>query len=90
MPNSLNDSFTDQDIVNEMLKDSKTGLNGLTMALTEAANPQLRLLLTDHLNMCIEDHFKLSDMAIQKKWYKADLEPMAMLQEDIKSAQMMI
>ena len=90
MPNSTNLKLTDQDIVNEMLKDSKTGLNALTMALTEATNPQLRNMLADHLNTCIEDHFKLADMATQKNWYKANLEPMALLKEDISSAQMMV
>ena len=69
MPESSS-SLNDQDIVNDMLKDSKFAIQSLAVALGESTTPLFREKLVDQINGCIDDHFRLSDLAIQKNWYK--------------------
>jgi similar to spore coat protein len=71
-----NMSLTEKDIALDMLKDSKFGLTGLTMALAESSNPQLRQMLGTQLNNCVASHHKLSDIAINKGWYQVYTFPM--------------
>jgi similar to spore coat protein len=81
-----NMSLSDKDIAFDMLKDSKFGLTGLTMALAETTNPQLRQMLGAQLNNCVVSHHKLSDIALNKGWYQAYASPMQQMQTDIQDA----
>jgi len=79
-------SLNDQDIVNDMLKDSKFGIHSLTVALGESSSSQFREKLVNQMNSCIDEHFRLTDLAIQKNWYQPNLPPDQQLQQDISSA----
>ena len=78
-----NAALSDKDIVYDMLKDSKFGLLGLTFALSECTNQQLRLILMDQFNRCIMDHHALTDLSMKKDWYDGYTAPMDQLRIDL-------
>jgi similar to spore coat protein len=80
-------SLSDKDIAFDMLKDSKFGLTGLTMALAESTNPQLRQMLSTQLNGCVLNHHKLSDIALRKDWYQAYATPTQQVLTDVQDSQ---
>lgn len=80
-------NLSDKDIAFDMLKDSKFGLVGLTMALAESTNPQLRQMISTQLNSCVINHHKLSDIALRKDWYQAYASPTQQLQVDVSDSQ---
>lgn len=80
-------NLQDKDIALDMLITSKSDIGMLTKAITETTNPQLRQMLTNQLNTCINDHFRLSDMAINKGWYNAYANPQQQVQQDVIEAQ---
>jgi similar to spore coat protein len=75
--------LSDKDIVYDMLKDSKFELIGLTFALAECNNPQLRLILLDQFNRCVIDHHALTDLALKKNWSTANAAPLDQIQIDL-------
>lgn len=82
-----NSSLSDKDLALNMLNDSKSDITMLSKAVTETINPQLRQILTNQLNACINNHFTLSDMAIQKGWYNAYANPGQQIKKDMQEAQ---
>jgi len=84
MPNI---NITDKDIVTDLLKDSKFAIHSLTVAVSEASNPELREMLTNYLNAAIDDHFKLTDMAASKNWYNPALAPLDQVKQDLAESQ---
>ncbi|WP_461613233.1 spore coat protein [Clostridium sp. Marseille-QA1073] len=80
----------DKDIALSALTASKADISSLSKAIPEATNPQLRQMLTSQLNSCINDHFKLSDMAISKGWYPAYATPEEQLKNDLTKADKVI
>lgn len=84
---SNNGGLSDKDIALDMLIGSKFEIEALAKTITETTNPQLRQMLTSQLNMNINEHFRLSDMAINNKWYDAYATPQQQVQQDIKEAQ---
>jgi similar to spore coat protein len=81
-----NNSLADKDLARELLASSKNDITMLSKAITETANPQLRQILTNQLNACINDHFQLSDLAIQKGWYNAFTSPGQQIKQDLQEA----
>ena len=75
--------LSDKDIIYDMLKDSKFGLIGLSMALSECSNPQLRQILLSQFNRCANDHHALKDLALKKDWYPANVAPLDQIQIDL-------
>jgi len=73
----------DRDVSYEILKDSKFSISCLTKTAMEAANPQLRELLSSELTASLTKHFELSDIMIKKNWYSATDDPNQQLQKDI-------
>lgn len=73
--------INDQDIMTKMLADSKAALHCQTVALAEASNSQLREIWTSHLNTAIDEHFKLADIVVGKK-YDANPDPIEMIKKD--------
>jgi len=76
-------SLNDKDIVNDMLKDSKFTIHSLAVALGEATSSGFRERLVNQMNSCIDEHFQLSDIAIQKKWYQPSLPADQQLQKEL-------
>lgn len=77
----------DKDIAMDMLTSSKTRIRILTKAAVEAINPQLRQILSCELTNSINEHFKLSDMAVNKQWHNAFADPVQQIQQDAAEAQ---
>lgn len=80
-------ALSDKDIAADMLKDSKFDLIGLTLAISESTNSQLRQILTKQFNECANDHFKLSNLAINNRWYPAYQNPMRQMQTEYRESQ---
>ncbi|MCT8977783.1 spore coat protein [Clostridium sp. CX1] len=80
-------SLNDKDIALDMLISSKMDISSLAKTITETTNPQLRQLLSAQLTNCINQHFRLSDMAINKQWYNAYANPQQQVQQDVKELQ---
>jgi similar to spore coat protein len=80
-------SMLDKDLATELLMSSKNDIVLLSKAVTETANPQLRQILTNQLNACINEHFQLSDLANQKGWYNAFASPGQQIKQDLQEAQ---
>ncbi|KUO62575.1 MAG: hypothetical protein APF84_02165 [Gracilibacter sp. BRH_c7a] len=73
--------INDQDILAKMLADSKAALHCQTVALAETTNVQLREIWTNHLNTAIDEHFKLADIAVNKR-YNSNPDPVQMIRKD--------
>lgn len=80
-------TMSDKDIASDMLKDSKFGVSMLSMAAAEATNPQLRQLINGQLTASVNEHHRLSDIAIKKGWYKPYPSPQEQLSNDYKESQ---
>ncbi len=78
-------SLNDQDIINDMLKDSKFAIHTLTKAIGESTSSVFREKLVNLMNSCIDEHSKLIDFAIQKNWYQPNLPPDQQLQQDVNT-----
>lgn len=82
-----NSALNDKDIAMDMLITSKGDITSLAKAVTETTNPQLRQILSSQLTNCINEHFRLSDIAINKQWYNAHANPQEQIKQDIQEMQ---
>jgi Spore coat protein len=82
-----NNSLNDKDIALDMLVGSKFRIEALAKTITETTNPQLRQMLSGQLNMSINEHFRLSDIAINNQWYNVQATPQQQVQQDVKDAE---
>jgi similar to spore coat protein len=82
-----NSFMPDKELAADLLLSSKNDITMLSKAVTETANLQLRQILTNQLNACINEHFQLSDLAIQKGWYNAFASPGQQIKQDLQEAQ---
>lgn len=80
--NVMGNNLTDKDIASDMLKDSKFGITTISMAAAEATNSELRKILNGHLTATVNEHHRLSDIAINKNWYKAFDTPQQQLKNE--------
>lgn len=78
--------LNDQDMITDMLKDSKFALSSLAMAISETSTPELRQILKRQMNEACKAHFRLSDIAINNDWYKPNLTPYEQIQYDYEHA----
>lgn len=84
---STENSPNDKNIALDMLMSSKASVETLAKVVVEARNPQLREILSGQLTNAINEHFNLSDMAINKQWYNVNLSPEQQIQQDVTEAQ---
>lgn len=84
---SSENSVNDKNIALDMLMSSKANVGIIAKAAVEAVNPQLRQILSSQLTNGINEHFSLSDMAINKQWYNVNLNPEQQIQQDVTEAQ---
>lgn len=82
-----NNSAKDKGIALELLTMSKSDIVALASVITEITNPQLRELLGSQLTNSLNEHYKLSDIAVNKQWYNAFSTPQQQLQQDVEQAQ---
>lgn len=88
--NNDNSALEDRELALDMLTASKNDITMLSKSITETTNAELRRTLTNQLNACINDHFQLADMAIQKGWYNAFASPGQQIKQDMQEAQNII
>jgi similar to spore coat protein len=82
-----NNSAKDKGIALELLTMSKSDIVTLASVITEITNPQLRELLGSQLTNSLNEHYKLSDIAVNKQWYNTFSTPQQQLQQDLEQAQ---
>ncbi|WP_315071725.1 spore coat protein [uncultured Clostridium sp.] len=80
-----NNQLTEKDIAIDLITSSKTTITTLAKVLTETTNPQLRETLKNQLTACVNSHYRLSDISINKGWYNANKNPQEQLQQDLSS-----
>lgn len=85
-----NDKLEDRDIAQDMIKDSKFSVTSLSLAVSEAVNPQLRQMLKQQLDEAVNEHFQLSDTVIEKGWYPAQDEPLEQLRQGYEKSQKLV
>lgn len=61
--------MTDQVIVTDFLMSAKAGIRNYTIAITEAATPELRAVLREHLQAAIQTHENITSYMMSKGYY---------------------
>jgi similar to spore coat protein len=82
----INNSLGDREIASDMLKDSKFAVISLGKTVTEITNPELKALMISHLMTAIKQHHQLSDLLIERDWYKPFLNPIQQVSDDMLMA----
>ncbi|MGG4393503.1 spore coat protein [Paenibacillus thiaminolyticus] len=77
--------ISDQVIATDMLITAKAGVRNLAVALTEAATPEVRNVLKQHLDTAIQTHENLTAYMMNKGYYHP-YNVQEQLQVDMKSA----
>lgn len=80
-----NNKLTEKDIALDLITSSKATVTTLAKVLTETTNSQLRDTLRGQLTACVNSHYRLSDIAINKGWYNAHQDPQQQLQQELSS-----
>lgn len=80
--------MTDQVVAMDFLLAAKSGVRNYAMALTEAGSPEIKAILTKHLDEAIDMHEKISQYMIERGWYDPwDVEEQRKLdQQNIQTA----
>ncbi len=65
------DALSDQIVAMDLLIAAKSGVRNYAMAVTEAGTPEIKELLTRHLEEAIEMHEQVSGYIVEKGWYHA-------------------
>lgn len=84
-----NNSYTmsESDIGIELLINSKAEIDQLTKAVIEAVNPDLREILRNQLDACINEHYRLVDIVSDNGWYKTYSNPQIQIKQDLNQVQ---
>ncbi|WP_312891091.1 spore coat protein [Clostridium thailandense] len=82
-----NNNNNDKNIALDMLVSSKASIVTLAKAAVEAVNPQLRQILSCQLTNAVNEHFRLSDIAVNKQWYNSNPNLEQQIQQDVKEVQ---
>lgn len=64
-------ALSDQVIAADFLNSIKTGIKSMSSALTEAATPEVRQVLRNHLNDALNTHEQFTNYMGNKGWYDA-------------------
>lgn len=64
------DKLTDQVIATDFLIAAKTGVRSYAMAVTEAATPELKTMLTKQLDEAIDTYEQIATFMTDRGWYK--------------------
>jgi similar to spore coat protein len=65
------DALSDQVVAMDLLIAAKSGVRNYAMAVTEAGTPEIKKMLTRHLEEAIEIHERVSAYMVEKEWYHA-------------------
>jgi len=79
-------NITEQIVAQDLLLATKTGIRSYSIALSEAATPEVRNVLRRHLNDAVDFHEKITNFMLQKGWYQA-YNPQELIQMDMQASQ---
>ncbi|ABR36720.1 spore coat protein [Clostridium beijerinckii] len=85
MDQKKNNSLSEKDIALDLMTSSKATITTLAKVLTETTNSELRDTLKGQLTACVNSHYRLSDIAVNKGWYNANQDPQQQLQTELSS-----
>lgn len=63
------DTLTDQIVAMDYLNTVKSGVRNYAMAVTEAGTPEIKAVLTRHLEEAIDMHERIMAYMIERGWY---------------------
>ncbi|NLG25940.1 MAG: spore coat protein [Clostridiales bacterium] len=72
--------FTDQDRLDDLLSQEKQLISAYSTFIPEASCPQLRQVLTDNFNGCVQNQFTVFDQMSQMGWYPTKPAPVPDIQ----------
>lgn len=61
--------MSDQIVASDMLITAKSGVKDLAVAITEAATPEIRNVLKQHLDTAIQTHEAITSYMVEKGFY---------------------
>lgn len=84
--NAQGQNLSEQIIAADFLNGIKSGIKSMATALTEAASPEVRQVLRNHLNDALNVHEQFTNYMQSKNWYDAyNIEKQ--IQMDLQNAQ---
>ena len=79
--NQANQSmFNDQNRLDDLLSQEKYLIGSYSTFIPEATCPQLRQVLTDNFNGCVQNQFTVFDQMTQMGWYQTKSAPVPEIQ----------
>ncbi|QOR67436.1 spore coat protein [Cytobacillus suaedae] len=63
--------LTDQVVAMDLLISAKSGVRNYAMAVTEAGTPEIKKILTRHLEEALDMHEQILSYMMDKGWYHA-------------------
>lgn len=64
-------ALTDQIVATDLLISAKSGIRNYAMAITETGNPEIKEIISRHLDEALDMHEIISSYMIEKGWYHA-------------------
>ncbi|MCJ8009038.1 spore coat protein [Lederbergia wuyishanensis] len=65
------DALTDQVVAMDLLIAAKSGVRNYAMAVTEAGTPEIKEILTRHLEEALDMHEQITNYMVENGWYHA-------------------
>lgn len=65
------DALTDQVVAMDLLNSAKSGVRNYAMAVTESGTPEIKAILTQHLEESLNMHEIITNYMMEKGWYHA-------------------
>jgi similar to spore coat protein len=78
-------TLSEKEIAFDLILSSKAEIATLAKVLTETTNTKLRVTLKSELTSCINSHYRLSDIVINKEWCNAYGNPQQQLKQDLSA-----
>lgn len=82
-----NTDLNNQTIANDMLQGAKGAAQAYLTATLESATPELRSLYSNSLEQVVAGHAALTNLSINRNWYKPYDMPDQQLSEAVKQSQ---
>ncbi|WP_034756413.1 spore coat protein [Rossellomorea vietnamensis] len=64
-------ALTDQVVATDFLIAAKSGVRNYAMAITETGSPEIKEVLTKHLEEALDLHEQISNFMVERGWYHA-------------------
>ncbi|MCR8848213.1 spore coat protein [Rossellomorea sp. SC111] len=64
-------ALTDQVVAMDLLIAAKSGVRNYAMAVTESGSPEVKEMLTKHLEEALDLHEQISSYMVERGWYHA-------------------